>query len=341
LDLNVQYEDCSFKSSANDYDYTSHINDKLFRNSSYLRRIKFEGHYDSCQCDASELRSNSTLVGKRRGESFTKTVTVNGKTETKTYYRYLLMIPINHGLAQEDQVLPAGVHVRLTFHRASPKKAVINVTNSVIEFGKSVIDIIDPTFHVCWAYSPQLDQQMSKIAASGLEVPFESGHIRHRVLDDGLMEHNVSISQGKLPKYIVFFLMSPERFGGDLMMSSTKFQMYDLNQFALMLDNDVIPNYPLRKNRVGTNFFYHEFYRRWLTMTERYGNTDDDIMDEASYIDSNFMIVERFEDLPNDEGHLSVKLIFDKPLPDKLLLCWMPVTDKSLNFDRNLSVQLQ
>ena len=129
MDLNVQYEDCSFKSSANDYDHTSHLNDQLFRNNSYLRRIKFEGHYDSCHCDASELRSNPEVLAKRRGELFTKTTIVDGKPETKKFYRYLLMLPINHGLAQEDQILPAGVHVRLSFHRASPKKALVNVTS--------------------------------------------------------------------------------------------------------------------------------------------------------------------------------------------------------------------
>ena len=200
---------------------------------------------------------------------------------------------------------------------------------------------MDPTFHVCWAYSPQLDLEMAKVATSGLEIPFMSSHIRHRVLDDGLMEHTVPISQGPLPKYIVFFLMSPERFGGDLMLSSTKLQMYDLNRFTLTLDNEILPNYPLRKNRVGSNFFYHEFYRRWLTMTERYGNTDDEIMDESSYIKSNFMVVETFEDMPNKEGQLAVKLNFDAPLSEKLMICWMPVTEKYLRFDRNLSVQLK
>ena len=251
------------------------------------------------------------------------------------------MLPISHGLAQEDQILPAGVHVRLSFHRASPKKALVNVSNSIKEYGKTAIEITDPTFHVCWAYSEQLDRDMAKVGTVGLDVPFESSHIRHRVLDDGLMEHTISISQGNLPKYVVFFLMSPERFGGDLLLSSTKFEMYDLNQFTLMLDNEVMPNYPLRKNRVDQNYFYHEFYRRWLTMTKRYGNTDDDIMDESTYIESNFMVVETFEDLPNKEGHLSVKLNFDRPLPEKLLICWMPVTEKVLKFDRNLSVQLK
>ena len=341
MDLNVQYEDCSYKSSSNDYDYTSFITDKLFRNSSYLRRIKFEGHYDNFNIDASELRTKSQIVAKRRGEQFTKNVTIEDKTVAKTYYRYLLMLPINHGLAHADQVLPPGVHVRLSYHRASPKKALVNVANKIVDFGKTSIDIIDPTFHFCWAYSPQLDTEMARVRSSGLELPFESSHIRHRVLDDGLLEHTVSISQGKLPKYMVFFLMSPERFGGDIMLSSTKFQMHDMKEFSLLLDNEILPNYPLKKHRIGSNYFYHEFYRHWLNMTERYGNSEDEIIDEETYIDNNFLMMETFDDTPNEEGHLTVKLSFDQALDEKLLLCWMPVTEKVLHFDRNLSVQLK
>ena len=341
MDININYEDCSYKSSANDYDFTSFLSDKLFRNASYLRRIAFEGHYDNYNLDSSELRAKSDIVTKRRGEQFTKNVTIEGKTEAKTFYRYLLMLPINHGLAHDNQVLPPGVHVRLSYHRASPKKALVNVTNKIVDFGKPSIDIIDPTFHFCWAYSPQLEQQMSKVAASGVDIPFDSSHIRHRVLDDGLQEHTVSISQGKIPKYMVFFLMSPDRFGGDYLLSSTKFEMCGLKEFAIALDNEILPNYPLKKHKIGNSCFHHEFYRHWLNMTERYGNSEDEVMEESVYVGNNFLIVETFEDSPNKDGHLTVKLAFDQALDEKLLLCWMPVTEKVLHFDRNLSVQLK
>ena len=29
----------------------------------------------------------------------------------KTFYRYLLIVPFNHGLADENQLLPPGIHV--------------------------------------------------------------------------------------------------------------------------------------------------------------------------------------------------------------------------------------
>ena len=48
LDLQINYEDCSVKSSPNDYDFTSHIHDKIFRNQSYLQKVPFEGHFGRC-----------------------------------------------------------------------------------------------------------------------------------------------------------------------------------------------------------------------------------------------------------------------------------------------------
>jgi len=340
LDLNVQYEDCSFKCSTNDYDYTSHVADKIFRNPAYLNRVKFEGHYDNVNYDSSELKSSPKIVSHRRGEKYMKTITVDGKVVTKEYYRYFLMLPINHGLCRENQVLPAGVHVRLSFHRANAKKALVDISNEVIKFPQTVIPLIEPVLQVCWAFSPKLTQDMSKISSVGLNIPFESGHIRHRVLDDGLMEHNVQIIQGQVPKYMAFFLMEPDRFANDFKYSSTKMERHGLTQFSLVMDNETMQHYPLKVIKYGTSNFYHQFYRRWLQMTDRYEDNETDIMDEETYINSNFIILETFEDLENKEGHLAVKLNFDSPLENKLLLCWLPVTQKTLQFDRNLSVHL-
>ena len=72
LDINVQYEDCSFKCSSNDYDYVSHINDKIFKNPGYLKRVKFEGHFDTVNYDSSELKDSPEIVAQRRGEKYTK-----------------------------------------------------------------------------------------------------------------------------------------------------------------------------------------------------------------------------------------------------------------------------
>ena len=339
MDLNINYEDVSVKCSPNDYDFTSFIQDKLFRDQTFLEKIPFEGHYDFLNYDSSELKSDASVVTRRRGEKFTKEVIESGSTVTKNFYRYTMMIPISHGLSQ-GQILPAGVHVRLTFHRANARKALVDISNSVIEFGSFSIPLLEPMFHGCWSYGPKLDSQMGKVRTSGITIPFESAHIRHRVLEDGLLEHRIEIIQGPMPEYLVFFLMEPERFASDFKLSSTKMQMHELDEFSLILDNVVQEGYPLKVIKRGKTKFYHEFYRRWLMETESYGDSDQKIMDEKTYIGYNFMIVENFRNFESNEGNLAVKLKFETVLSEKLFLAWMPCSKKELKFDRNMSVQM-
>jgi len=340
LELNVQYEDLSYKCSINDYDFTSNVHDKMFRSPGYSRQIKYEGHFDDYNVNTSDLKDMSTVVASRRGEKFTRQVTENGTTTTKNFYRYIFMAPIHHGLAQNNKVLPAGVHVNLSFHRASPRKALLDISSTNNGIEQRAIPIVDPVLHVCWAYSQQLDQQMALVRTNGLEIPFSSSHVRHRVLDDGLNEHTVQISQGALPERIVFFLMDPAQFSGSMKLSSTRFSMHGLKEFSLLLDNEVMQHYPLKKQNIGDTTFSHEFYRRWLQVTDQYTVNDDDVIDEVLYVNSNFMIAENFQDTENKDGVLTVKLAFDETLNNKLLLCWMPVTEKILKFDRNLSVHV-
>lgn len=340
MDLIIQYEDCSIKCSPNDYDFTSHIHNKLQREGPYLQRVKFEGHYDNHNYDASELRKSPDVVANRRGRKFVKKVNENGTPTDKNFYRYLFIVPLNHGLAS-DQVLPAGIHVRLSFHRANARRALVNVTNAIQSYEHTTIPIHEPTLHLSWAYSRKLEQDMDKVALNGMDVSYLSSHIRYTTLDGSRLEYTVPISQGPVPKYIVFFLMSQERFSGDLMLSSTKFQTHDLQQFSLLMDNDVMPGYPLKEVCLGEEKFQHEFYRQWLLMTDRFGGPDDDIMTEEEYLESNFMIVETFDDFDHNEGLLSAKLNFCNTHKDQLLLCWMPVTEKVIKFSRNLSANIQ
>ena len=263
LDLSINYEDCTFKSSHNDYDYTSHIYDKIFRNHKHLEKLKFEGHFDSFCYDSSEIKQVPKLVANRRGEPFTKIVKdKDGNTSEKVFYRYLVMLPLNHGLCRGGQILPAGTHVRLTFHRAKPSKAVVDISDQIISYDRSTISIIDPMFHGCWSSSNQLSEQMAKVNTSGLSIPFHSTHIRHRVLPSGSTDYSINISQGPLPEYMVFFLMEPERFANDLKLSSTKMARHGLTEFELTLDNTIMENYPLKVTQYENTSFFHEFYKK-------------------------------------------------------------------------------
>ena len=301
--------------------------------------MKFEGHYDDYSLDSAELKSDTDLLSNRRGIEFTKAeLDEHGQTVEKKYYRYQLMLPINHGLAKSNQLLPAGVHTRITFHRAYARKGVIDISDKVSQYPSTKVTILDPVLNACWATSRKLNTDMSQVATSGLQVPFESYCIRHRVLDDGLNEYNIQISQGSLPKYIVFFLMEPFRYNNDFKYSSSRMSPHSLKEFSVLLDNEVMQHYPLKMDQYGGSIFSHQFYRRFLIMSGRYGDSSDELLDEDTFKRDNFLVLETFSDFENREGHLTVKLRFNEPLENKLFLCWMPVTEKFLNFDRHMNV---
>ena len=340
LDLNINYEDVNYKCSPNDYDLTSHIYNKIYRNPGYLKNIKFEGQFDNFNYDSSELKIHSDIVEKRRGVPFKKTIIVDGVSKEEKHFRYMFLMPINHGLCNENQILPAGLHVRLTFHRARAMKALVDISDSIIQYPENSIKLLDPTLNICWAYSTKLSSQMSKVNTSGLNIPFESSHVRHRVLDSGLSEHSIQIIQGKMPEMLVCFLMEPERFANESKLSSSKLERHDMTEFSLVLDNTVCENYPLKVSKYGESSFYHNFYKHWLIQTSNYGNSLENLLDESAFMNTNFMIVENFSDFEIKKGILAVKLKFNKLLDKKLYFCWVPFTMKTLKIDRNLSVQL-
>ena len=339
IDLNIQYEDASFKCSANDNDLTSNLTDLIFRDPAYLRKIKFEGHWDELSLDSSELKSLTDVIKDRRGQQFKKQILVDNKLVEKTFYRYQFMLPINHGLCRDNQLLPPGIHVRISCHRASPEKALVDISDEVISYPDKTIKIFNPSLNSCWAFSKDLDLKYDQIRNTGVKIPFESSCIRHKVLDDGLNEHSVMIMHGQMPKLIVFFLMEPLRFSNSLKYSSSKLEMHDLREFSLIMDNEIMQNYPLKVQNHANTLFYHQFYRRWLKMTGQY-NSHEDMLTEENFIKDHFMIVETFEDAEQKNGILSVKVKFAEDLRQKLYLCWMPVTEKMLHFDRNLSVTI-
>ena len=134
--------------------------------------------------------------------------------------------------------------------------------------------------------------------------------------------------------------MEPKRFSNDFKYSSTKFEMHDLQEFSLSVDNQIQEHYPLKVLNFGGEEFKHQFYRRWLDQTGKIDDQEATFMNEKDYLDSNFFIVENFSDFTSTEGHLTCSVKFKSDLTEKLFICWMPVKRKTLKFDRLLSVQV-
>jgi len=59
------------------------------------------------------------------------------------------------------------------------------------------------------------------------------------------------------------------------------------------------------------------------------------------FISCNFIVVANLEKMRITDGNLQLKLKFRNALDSKLVLIWMPVTEKKIVFDKNLDVTVE
>ena len=134
---------------------------------------------------------------------------------------------------------------------------------------------------------------------------------------------------------VVLVLVEVDRFGGNYMTSSTKFQRHNMNYFELSLNSDVLDNYPIEMH--GNDSI--EFYHRYLKNTERLDNPFcSTALTHKQFDNSNFQVVHNFENEKGQEGQLNCRIKFNKPLTDKLMLLCMPVSEKKIYFDNYFNV---
>ena len=139
-----------------------------------------------------------------------------------------------------------------------------------------------------------------------------------------------------MPDLIVFGVMDVEQYAGAYDTSCTKFTRQGLTYFELSLNSDVINGYPLELKGVDSI----EFYRRYLQNTNRLDNPFcSTVLTHKQFDNCNFFIVHNFEE--SDEGQLTCKIKFGQPLAKKMMLLFMPVSEKRLHFDNHFNVVKQ
>lgn len=188
----------------------------------------------------------------RTSETFYKEITHAGKVYLQTWNRYYFCVPLNHGLARETDSLPANVPVVIRFHRAPASYSVIKLQDDMIvklktdntetidlecKLDENVLSIKNPVLSAYYAFSPELEQKMSKVRLYNYEIEYDDYVVRRNVLDGGLSDYDINLVQGKLPKYIIFGLSTLERLSGDETLSLTCFQQQSLKYFDLLLGN--------------------------------------------------------------------------------------------------------
>ena len=104
-----------------------------------------------------------------------------------------------------------------------------------LNYSENIIPIKNPVLYAYYAYSTELEQTMSKIRLYNFEIPFLDYVVRRTVLDSGLSEYDITLIQGKQPKYMMFGLSSLPRISGSDELALNNFTQGDMNTFDLIL----------------------------------------------------------------------------------------------------------
>ena len=184
LELSINHEQISRKSTALDYSMSENFFEKVLYDDSYvMSSMDVFGTYDPMSLDASDKRV-ATRVSK--GEYFTEVRVHNNESYDIPMYRWYLIMSLNHGLARVPDCLPADVTVNFRFQRAPAEFAVLKISDNIaaikksdnkeydlpLSYQDSVIPLKYPLLNAYYAYSGELEATMSKMRNSNLEINF-------------------------------------------------------------------------------------------------------------------------------------------------------------------------
>ena len=136
---------------------------------------------------------------------------------------------------------------------------------------------------------------------------------------------------------LVMGLMENDRLEGSYEKSALKFSRHDLQSVEIQYDAQPIVHHPLKLDGKNCN----DFFINYLSNTNRFQNPfSNGSLSLAAFEFSNFLV---FTNLKNDgynHGQLTLKLLFENLLPEKLLCIFIPIWEKKISFDSYLNASV-
>ena len=211
MELTINYETVTSKSSSADYPYDSFLYVKSNFDESYVfTTMNNMGYFDSQNLDASQIKILTNNLYRRQGKEITR---VEGE-ESVTYNVYDCSLPISHGLFRQSRPLVAHVPVHITFNRANASRSLLQIKdikvisetssegvttnrNVNVYYPHKYVPIVNPSLRLRYCTSRKWDEKLSKYNQFSIEYPFEDMSVRREVLSAGISEFNFIASTGE------------------------------------------------------------------------------------------------------------------------------------------------
>lgn len=336
LEFYINHELVSHKSSDSDYFLSDFFFKKEAFNAPYDETALItEGYFEDNDHDTdSYYRSGSATEASDLYKSYFRKSAVSEEREGVTYYRYYFCCTINHGLSKQDKPLPAGIPITLTFNRTKASKSLLQINpergGKAYKYEFDSVPLINPVLDAYFVESKKAEQFYAKVDLYNIRVPFLDYSVRRELLSEGIAEHRIKLFEGPLPSVVIFAFQKPERFDGSFNLSPLKFERNNLQSFELNVDGQPVVSHPLQMQN-GSEM---EFYQSYLKQTNRWNNMLAlGALDYDVFTKHNFFIVVNLKADGYKHGQATLKLKFEGALANKLYCLFLPIYEKSLQFD--------
>ena len=352
MELTINYETITSKSSAADYAYDNFLYVKSNFDESYVfTTMNNIGYFDSLNHNAADIKALPNSLYRRQG----KQVSRLEDGVNVTYNVYDCSLPISHGLFRQSKPLVAHVPVHITFNRADASKSLLQIKNSktisetnsdgeTIERNIDVfypykyVPIINPNLRLRYYTSRKWDEKLTKFNQYSIEYPFVDSTVRREVLNAGISDFNFIASTGNLPKTMYIMLTTPEVFNGDFSDSLTNFQRHSLSSIDLNIDSVRQPGFPL----IVQNGFTTEYYTKFLETTNRFMNAySSGCLSHKHFDHSNFFVVHSFSSTTEERGQVNIRLKFETDLVENLVVVVFSIRQSTMFVGKDLTISMK
>ena len=222
----------------------------------------------------------------------------------------------------------------MTFNRAKASKSLLQIApqrnGKDFKYEFDSVPLVNPILEAYFVESRKADQFYRKVDLYDVRVPFLDYSIRRELLTEGIADHRLKLFEGPLPSVVLFAFQKPERFDGSFELSPLRFERNNLQSFELNVDGQPVISHPIQMQ----NGSIMDFYQSYLKQTNRWNNMLSLGALEYEVFDShNFFIVVNLKADGYKHGQATLKLKFDQALSNKLYCLFLPIYERSLQFD--------
>ena len=246
-------------------------------------------------------------------------------------FAYEIIMPIDNTLFYSDNLLPSGQKWSLSFERAETKfSTLVTAADADVSSVPKVLPLDDVYLMIPYTADEKMKRRESNWIHKPIPINYDKYQLQRYTLESGSNYVRIpNIINGKLPKVLLFGIMTDESYFGSFKESSTLFKRHELVEIDLLKNGSSMPGMPIKMSDANVTIPYVRFLELSGKFLEK--NTTS-VMNLQVFNDYNFLHCATFPE--GSIGSLSVEFSFASNVPDGLILIVFSIYDAQMEIDK-------